>query len=140
MRIRKLPKLTELWEGHLDSLDREAFPTIPPYPKEGAIWWVVGDDAGVLVGFAGLKVLKGSLGFLCRVAMKKSHRGLGLQKRLIRARIKEAKKQGCTHVITYVHPDNLASANSLISCGMKLYTPQNPYGVPGALYFIRRLN
>jgi L-amino acid N-acyltransferase YncA len=120
-------------------MDREAFPALIPYPKAGAYWWIAENSAGQPIAFAGLKEVNGQTGFLCRVGVNKNKRGEGIQKKLIRVREAKAKKLGLRWLITYCHPANLASANNLIACGMKLYSPQNPYGVPGALYFRKQL-
>lgn len=66
-------------------------------------------------------------------------RGQGLQKRLIKARVNMARRHGFSSVITYVLDWNLASANSLISCGFKLYTPNVKYAGNKAYYFKKPL-
>jgi GNAT superfamily N-acetyltransferase len=138
MKIKQV-KLGPFWDNYLDYMDRQAFPGLPTYPKQGALWWIAEKEEGMPVAFAGLKVVDKITGFLCRVGVEKDYRGQGLQKRLIRVREAKAKKLGLKWLITYVHPANLASANSLVACGMRLYSPQNPYGVAGALYFRKAL-
>jgi len=105
-----------------------------PYPKNGAEWWIAYDEK-TCFAFAGLKNVGHETGFLCRVGVIKAYRGQGFQKRLIRVRENFARKVGLKWLITYVSPTNLKSANSLIACGYRLYSPQNPYGMYGALYF-----
>lgn len=126
------------WELVLNDMDRVAFPGLEPYRKMGALWWVAEDNLGP-AAFAGLKDVGHSTGFLCRVAVQKAYRGTGLHKKLIRVRERKARAMGLTWVITYVSPFNLKSANNLLACGYKLYSPENPYGVDGALYLRKKL-
>jgi GNAT superfamily N-acetyltransferase len=140
MSIKNVSDQLHRWELVLDKLDKEGFPDIPPYPKQGALWWVVGDPAkDIVVGFAGLKCVGHDTAFLCRAYVKRAYKGLGIHRDLIRVREKAARKLGCKFLITYTHPLNLNSANNLISCGMKLYNPSNPFGMTGALYFRKDL-
>lgn len=136
MKIKRVPN-TEVWTLALDKLDKEAFPTIPVYPKIGAHWWVLGGD--YLQGFAGLRIWNATSAFLCRAYVRPEFKGLGYHKRFIRVREKAARAWGLQTLATYTHPANLASANNLISCGFKLYTPHSPFGVEGALYFKKDL-
>jgi GNAT superfamily N-acetyltransferase len=84
-----------------------------------------------------LEILPGT-GYLCRAGVLESHRGRGLQKRLIRVRERKARKLGWTHVVTDTY-ENPASANSLIKCGFRSYLPRNPWGAKGVAYWIKRL-
>jgi GNAT superfamily N-acetyltransferase len=122
----------------LDELDRACFPVDPPYKKEGAHWWVVRGSAKTFA-FAGLRDVGWATAFLCRVGVLKGYRGQGLQKRLIRVRIAAARRMGFRYIVTYTSPDNMASANSLIATGFRLYNPANPYGMAGAFYFYLEL-
>jgi GNAT superfamily N-acetyltransferase len=65
------------------------------------------------------------------------YRGRGLQKRLIRARVRHAKRIGWKYAITYTI-DNPPSENSLIGCGFKRYAPADPY-VKGTANYWRKL-
>lgn len=123
------------------ALDEECFPQDVRVRLDGARWWLVrsqGSDRSV-VGFAGLRrcglPVNRGLGFLCRVGIAESHRGRGLQKRLIRVRERAARAEGLTELVTYCAPWNLASANSLIACGFRLYRPTERWGGAEALYF-----
>lgn len=77
--------------------------------------------------------------FLALAGVLEKFRGRGLQKKMIRHRVRFARKLGAERVITYVSPDNLPSANSLAACGFKLYRPKWDWGVEGALYYRRTL-
>lgn len=69
-----------------------------------------------------------------RAGVIPSHRGKGLQTRMIAVRVAKAKRLGWKYVLTYTH-DNCPSANNLIDCGFKLYDPRNPYAADGSLYW-----
>lgn len=137
IRIREV-QLTERVVEDLNWMDTLAFPGLDPYPKAGALWWI-GYDEKTCGCFAGLKNVGHDTGFLCRVAVLKAYRGIGLHRRLIKVREKKAREIGLRWLITYTHPLNLKSANNLIECGFKMYQPQNPYGMEDALYFRKAL-
>jgi GNAT superfamily N-acetyltransferase len=60
--------------------------------------------------------------------------GHGLQTKLIKARLAQAKKLGWNWVITDT-TDNPASANSLINAGFKIYTPSEPWSYKHSIYW-----
>ena len=131
------PKIREI----LNDLDRETFPLDSLYWKERCYWWLVYDD-NIPVAFAGLKPLEGKdkgCAFLCRAGVKKSHRGLGLQQKLIRIRIQAARRLGLVDLITCTSKDNYASATNIIRCGFRFYKPNQPWSLPGAMYFYKKL-
>jgi RimJ/RimL family protein N-acetyltransferase len=120
------------------ALDEECFPQDVRVRLDGARWWLVRDGRSV-IGFAGLRrcglPVNRGLGFLCRVGIAARHRGHGLQKRLIRVRERAARAEGLEELVTYCAPWNLASANSLIACGFRLYRPAERWGGAEALYW-----
>ena len=65
-------------------------------------------------------------------------RGNGLQKRLIKAREAQARKLGYTELISDT-TGNPPSSNSLISCGFKVYEPEEPWGGSKTIYWIKKL-
>ena len=67
------------------------------------------------------------------------YRGKGLQKELIQARVTLARRHHFQEVVTYVLNWNLASANSLIACGFRLYHPAEQYAGKSAYYFRKAL-
>lgn len=123
------------WLDTLEELDLKLFPDCKPYPKEFSHWWLAFHE-GEPVGFSGLHIYKDcGTAFLCRAGVIKQYRGHGLQKRMIRVRDAYARKSGVNRIISYVAYGNVASANSLISCGYKLYIPKWEWGVGGCYYF-----
>lgn len=103
-------------------------------------WYVVYTQNGEAVGFAGIvpSTRWSDTMYLCRAGVVRAHQGQGLQKRLIRQRIKVAKALGMNWVITDTH-QNPASANNLISTGFKMFEPIEPWGFKTALYWKYRI-
>lgn len=108
-------------------------------PKEGGFWWVVKLGAEV-VGFCAMRrsTRWTDTGYLWRSAVVREHRGKGLQKRMIKVREKEARRQGWVWLISDTN-DNTSSANNLIKSGYTMYDPSWPYGVDTTCYWRKRL-
>lgn len=104
-------------------------------------WYVVYTQDGEAAGFAGVVPSSrwSDTMYLCRAGITRSHRGQGLQKRLIQARIRKAKALGMNWVITDTN-ENPASANNLIATGFKMFEPSEPWGLKTALYWKYRVN
>jgi GNAT superfamily N-acetyltransferase len=122
-------------------LDRRCFPTDGAVEtSDGCYWWVVWDGVKP-VAFAGMRPCREKcnegLVALTRCGVAKDYRGQGIQKKLIRARVAYAKRLRLRQVVSYVKNWNLASANSLIGCGFKLY--RGVWGGKGSLHFYRDL-
>jgi GNAT superfamily N-acetyltransferase len=127
--------------GLIRELDAKLFGTDVAPPKETHLWWLLYAD-GEVAGYCGLGIFTESgeaMGFLSRSGVLRGYRGQGLQRRMIRVREAEAKRQGVSRLVTYTSRDNMPSANNLISCGYKLYLPQQAWGVRGGLYFDKSL-
>ena len=58
-----------------------------------------------------------------RAGVRPDARGQGLQRRLIRARVAYAKREGFPEVWTYTSNYNVASSNNLIREGFTLWAP-----------------
>lgn len=135
-----LPERVLLDVATLDSL---LFESDEPVKPEGSWWWLIRDGRGKAIAFAGLRACQyeanRGLAYMVRAGVRTKHRGKGLQKLLIRARVQLAKRKGFKEIVTYVMDWNLASANNLIACGFRLYTPASKYGGSKALYFRKAL-
>ncbi len=109
---------------------------------EQSAWWVGFNEADVPVAYGGVKVVYGDLttAFLSRAGVLPEARGQGLQRKLLKLRIRWARAQGCKQIITYTHKDNTVSANNLIKSGFLLYTPDWAWvGRDDFLYWILAL-
>jgi GNAT superfamily N-acetyltransferase len=91
------------------------------------------------IGFAVLTVTHCRSAFLSLGGVLPSHRGAGLHKRLIRVRLRHAKKLGIKHAITYTSKSNFKSYGSLQSCGFQLYSPEYEYVGEEFLYWQKKL-
>jgi RimJ/RimL family protein N-acetyltransferase len=124
------------------ALDEICFPEDLRVSLDAARWWLVKRGEKV-VGYAGMRPCQlphnRGVGFLCRVGILREHRGHGLQKRLIRVRERAARSLGLRELVTYTTPWNLASANSLIACGYRLYRPESRWGGAESLHWRRGL-
>lgn len=112
----------------------ECFPNDTMYVPVKGHWWIAycGKKA---VAFAGLTPTKApGYHYMCRAGVTKKHRGQGLQKRLIQARLKKAKEIGAAMVVTSTY-ENPSSSNNLIDCGFRMYTPNNGWGATGTSYW-----
>lgn len=111
---------------------------VPCAPNEGD-WWIVYEDDDA-VGFALLSPSGRfkNCGYLARAGVIPTHRGRGLQKRLIRVRVRLARQRGWDYLYSDTSA-NAASGNSLIACGFKLYDPSHAYGFKWAIYYRLKL-
>jgi len=127
---------------HLDAivaLHRECFAHLDLELFKTGTWWLAYDGAAP-VGFCGLARSKrwSNVGYLSRAGVAESHRGRGLQKRLIKVRCVHAKRLGWVSVITDT-TKNPPSTNSLISCGFRMYAPARPWGSRTTSYWKKDL-
>lgn len=98
-------------------------------------------DAGEVVAFGVLRPVRSDpeYGYLARAGVAPSHRGQGLQRKLIRVRERAARAQGMRVIVTDTSHENLASSNSLIREGYKLYAPIKKWAFSDGNYWLKRL-
>ena len=122
-------------------LDRLCFPSDSPGYDAEAVWWCARTLREDVVAFAAIRASQqwAGVGYLNRCGVHDAWRGLGLQRRLLRAREAYARQQGWSYVVTDTTPENTASANNLIRAGFTLYQPRHPWGLRRALYWIKAL-
>jgi GNAT superfamily N-acetyltransferase len=120
-------------------LQLETLPRDTPHETCVGHWWVAFDGTNP-IGFAGMvqSIRWSDAGYMCRAGVVRSHRGKGLQKRLIRVRERKARQLGWNWLVTDTR-GNPPSGNSLISCGFRLFTPSNPWGHEDAIYWRKAL-
>jgi GNAT superfamily N-acetyltransferase len=123
----------------LSALQKICLPHDQPIDTNFGSWWIASQD-GSDIGFAGLvrSVSWIDCGYLCRAGVVPSHRGQGLQKKFIRVRIRQAKALGWKWLVSDT-TENPASANSLISCGFKMFEPSKPWAFKNSLYWRKKL-
>lgn len=123
----------------LTTLQKACLPGDRLYFPEDAEWWLM-DHGPLHVGFASatpsLQHEKGI--YLSRAGILPAYRGKGLQKRLIRTRLAWARKAGYRVAVSDT-TDNAPSANNLIACGFRVYTPPILYAYTRTIYWKRPL-
>lgn len=118
-------------------LDRQCFPGDDPYRFTEAKWWVA-LLGGQPVAYAGARYWSPDNGvFLCRAGTLPAARGMGLQRSLIRVRLRWAKKIGASCVYTYTMPHNAKSARNLVRCGFLPWSPGRAWAGEWACYWVR---
>ena len=122
-------------------LQKKILPEDIPYKPDRGHWWIAYAEDGKPVAFAGIvrSTRWTDTGYLCRAGVMYGFTGHGIQKRLIRVRLAQARKLGWNWCITDT-TDNPASSNSLIACGFKMYTPANPWSFKNASYWKYKVN
>lgn len=140
MKIKRVDVRSFEIQSKLNALQKKCLPGDTPSDTTTGWWWIVYDALNLPCAFAGLvpSVRWRDTGYLCRAGVISSHRGQGLQKRLIRARVRQAKALGWNWLITDTY-ENPASSNSLIACGFKLFEPTKPWGADKTLYWRKKL-
>jgi GNAT superfamily N-acetyltransferase len=140
MKIKRIDVRSLEIQSKLDALQKKCLPGDTPSDTTTGWWWIVYDALNLPCAFAGLvpSIRWRDTGYLCRAGVISSHRGQGLQKRLIRARVRQAKALGWNWLITDTY-ENPASSNSLIACGFKLFEPTKPWGADKTLYWRKKL-
>jgi len=118
-RVCKLRKWKQADQGWFRDLDYKCFPIDETFfNSTNYHWWIVYADAAV-VGYAGLYVDKKGCAHLTRAGVLPEFRGSGLQKALIKARIRWCKRRKVRLVRTYTSCDNHASRANLEACGFR---------------------
>lgn len=135
--IRRVNGATFKWLLH--HMQLEILPGTKPADTEVGAWWIAFDGL-TPVAFAASTASRqwSDAGYMSRCGVVESHRGRGLQKRLLKVREKHARKQGMNWAVSDTR-DNLPSANNLIASGYRLYAPGKPWSYRGALYWRKKL-
>lgn len=116
---------TDEHDDEIAACDRQCFTADEAYPVElipSAECWVALDGDEV-VGYAVAHVIQGA-GYLDRYGVLPSHAGQGVGKRLVRAWLRWARREGCPHAWTYTVESNAQSINALIGCGLRAWRPE----------------
>lgn len=139
LRIREVDGKAEPGASLLRYLQLTILPADVPSDTSVGWWWVA-LDGDLPVAFAGLVPSRQvpDAGYLCRAGVLPSHRGRGLQKRLLRARERKAKKLHLVALVSDTY-DNPPSSNNLIAAGFRQYEPPLRYGAVGTNYWRKPL-
>ena len=134
-RIKRATEMSQTTEQAIRFLQKECLPLDTVLSPKVGWWWIAYCD-GRLAGFAAMMQSSKTpeAVYLARAGTLEAFRGRGLQKKLIRERLKFAKDLGMTQAVTDT-TDNVASANALIATGFRLFDPDDPWGLPNTLYW-----
>lgn len=139
MQIKQVDTIFQKYVDQLTKLHQSCFPMddMPDFKK--GYWWIA-YDKGEPIGFCGLTHVSSwdSAGYLNRGGVLRSHRGRGLQRRMINVRVQKARKVGWSFLISATSNNNISS-NNLIKCGFKLYSPNQEWLDGYSLYWIRKI-
>ena len=121
------------------ALQAVCLPHDDPLDPDTGVWWVVDGGSG-LAAFAALHPSQqwGDTQYLSRAGVAPEFRGKGLQRDLIRVRLRYARRLRANWCVSDTS-DNPASANNLIACGFTMFRPTRPWGLPTSLYWKRKL-
>ena len=139
LKISRVDGSQETQAALLRWLQLEILPGDVPLATDVGYWWIAYlDDQPIAFCAMRRSAQWCDTAYLCRAGVMKRARGKGLQKRLIRVRERHAKRIKMNWLIsdTYQNPE---SANSLIACGFKMFTPSKPWGAEETCYWRKRL-
>ena len=136
MKIKRVDIRKQKVQAELSALQKRCLPHDIPFKTDKGFWWIVYDSFDNACAFGGLvpSMRWSDCGYLCRSGVLPLYRGKGIQKKLIRARVRQARALGWRWLITDTY-ENPPSSNSLISCGFRLFEPTVPWGANGTLYW-----
>lgn len=140
VKFKLVKKLDEKTKNALMRMQRACLPEDDPLDPEKEGWWWIGYDGEWPIAFCSLKPsqrYKNAV-YMSRSGVNYYYRGYGLQKKMLRMRERFAKRLGFEWSFSDT-TDNPASANSLISCGYRLYEPKIHYGYDTTLYWRKPL-
>lgn len=107
--------------------------------KSNRVWWVIMDEDRI-IAYAALAYLTDRVCLYVRAWVHKDYRGLGLQRRLIKHRIRHARQMKCKTIVTYTTNDNPASGNNLFHCGFRQFLPEYKYAGKEMVYYRKILS
>lgn len=116
-------------------LHKQCFPEDEWYEHKGNVYWLLKNSRKRPIGFCVATDIGDGLIFLSRAGVIPEYQGRGLQKRMIKVRVRYAKNNGYDSLITYVTIDNIASAKNLLRCKFELYRPDWDYAGEFFNYF-----
>lgn len=117
----------------------ETMPADPVVEPDEGHWWIAYDGSNP-VAFVGMTDVEGwpRTGYVARVGVLPSHRGQGLQKRLLAVCERRGRELGLERLISTTY-NNPPSANSFIARQYRTYEPQQRWGADDTIYWIKSL-
>lgn len=133
--IREVDGDDESVEDMIHVLHTLCAPDDPQPECAGGQWWFVYFNREP-IAFASLRpsVRWGDTGYLYRCGVLPTHRGNGLQRRLLRVRERAAKQNGLRCLVTDTF-NNPVSANNLIRAGYTMFEPTTKWAFEHSQYW-----
>jgi GNAT superfamily N-acetyltransferase len=102
--------------------------------------WALHEPNGAVVAFCSAVYRPGAgYVYLSSAGVLPTHRGGGVQRRLIRHRLRWGQRQGATRAVTYTLLHNYASIANLLKCGFRFAAkPRGWPGVQGDVHYFER--
>lgn len=113
--------------GLIKEMHDKCFPGEEFYEHKKNFYWIAMDGRGTPLGFGLASDFGHGILFLSRAGVLAKYRGQGLHKRIIGTRIRFARRRNYKCVVTYTARENHASANNLIECGFRAFSPELPW-------------
>lgn len=136
VNIRRTKRLRTIKE--LNSLP-EFFPLDPLTEGISGHEWFLAKSHGEIVGWCGFTLTASGVAKIYRTGVFPEYQGKGVKAKMVKAMERAAKKLGAHTMTSYCDIDNLASANSLINSGYKLYSPVYVWSSGTWLYWKKKL-
>jgi len=128
---------------YLNALAPDRFPMLADHHLAQGYWWLARTWDRSIVGFAGMVPMAPfdvlGVGYLKRAYITQNHRGQGLQLKMLRLREERARALKWTMLVSECGADNTPSQNNFIKAGFVRTTPEQCWGEPGSIYFVKRL-
>lgn len=126
---------------YMNAFEPERFPELQSKHFARGFWWIAQEyDTNYCIAFAGLVPFDPfpGVGYLKRAYVLPQYRGQGLQLSFMRLRERKARELGW-HMLVSECKDNPRSEDNFIRAGFKRCDPEQPWGEPGSVYFMKQL-
>ena len=117
----------------IEAMDRVCFPFDAPYlfGWEKNVSWVACDERSKTphdcIGYLAAHPLRNGVWFFSRVGVMPSHRGQGLQRRLMTTMERHGRREGWNAIVTYTVGGNGWSTRNILAAGYRTYEPRKSY-------------
>lgn len=112
----------------IEVADRVCFPFDKAYmfAWEKNVSWVA-YEKDELVGYLSAHPLRNGVWFFSRVGVMPSHRGQGLQRKLMAVMERHGRREGWREIVTYTVGRNGFSTANILASGYRTYEPRKSY-------------
>lgn len=121
-----------------------SFPALKDNHLEQGYWWLARVALSRdIIGFAGMVPMTpfdvDGYWFCKRAFVVPANRGMGLQRLFLRLRETKAAGIGARSLVGECAGDNRHSEANFLKAGFIHTIPEQPWGAPGSIYFVKRL-